>query len=211
MNGVWSSRFYENTCLLGTNADIGRVSLGVTFEASGFETGYFGKWHLGQSLVAPYQSTPHLRGWEVARAWNTDGMRTYCVTLSLEQLGFAAGTKGNYFRWPTISDGVESLSTTHYTDAILWEVQSWLTERRGPDRRAAIVSFNTPHKPFYLPPGETAPPNPTDRDLYEAMVRDMDRAVGDLIASLLPDTWIISSVTTAPTTERAHPRNRPVV
>ena len=191
MTGMWSNIHNEFTCEPGRRDDFGVPSLGNVLEVAGFETGYFGKWHLGQSPVAPYQAAPHLWGWEVARAWNTASMRGICTNQQLIALGAPKGTHGNYTHWPTITDGVETISLEYNTAAILNAFKDWKEEARGPNPRGAVISFNTPHGPFHLPPGQEVIPDPTKRQLYEAMVRNMDQAVGEVLALAAPDTWIV--------------------
>jgi arylsulfatase A-like enzyme len=176
----WSETGFINACKTKTRGDHGAFTIAKMLDAAGYETGLFGKWHIGTNRVADWKLSPHLYGYEVWRA----GLPTNVANCGGR----------DYFQWNRIDDGEITGSREYQTYAVRDAYASWMHEERGPDPRFAVVSFQTPHVPLHLPPlaGREDAEALGDRELYELMVRDLDLAVGRVVSLLdLERDWFV--------------------
>ena len=94
-----------------------------------------------------------------------------------------------------VDDGVVSRESTYVLEAIGDSFLGWLAEDRGSDPRFAVISFQTAHSPWQVPPSDLLPPGyqvGTDRRaLYEGMVASLDHMLGKLLSQIDPDAWIV--------------------
>lgn len=115
--------------------------LADSFTDAGYDTGYFGKWHLGVTdengvagppTVSPYYVPPHpaLAGWNRFFG-NLDGDLDHYENW--DRLGWVGGDQTGYV-------GVEA---THATTRISQVALSWINGRTDPF--LAMVAFNAPH------------------------------------------------------------------
>lgn len=167
----------------------GLLSMAVVLEGANYDTALFGKWHLGTGSAsawgAPWELAPRAHGFATARAWLPGNI------LAPTCPGSFAGT--SHTDWYRVDDTVGGFSSTYTTTAILDAFLAWHAARSVDDEPwFAEVSFQAPHKPWEAPPGTTPPPSPTDRELYELMLTDVDAALGSMLAAVdLEDTLVI--------------------
>ena len=150
---------------------------------AGYQTGLFGKWHLGTS----------------AGTFPTDqGFDTYSGNL-VEAID-------DYYAWEktviTSQNGTPSSSTeTRYaTEVVADESVTWINQTSGP--WFAQVAFNAPHAPFHVPApnrytsisldgneGDSctaSSANDERADCYRAAVEAMDSYIGEMLSSIDP-------------------------
>jgi arylsulfatase A-like enzyme len=160
-------------CVAGSEVDFGPWTLPKAFDIVGYDTALFGKWHYGSNAAGPAELTPHLFGFNAWRAGT---------------LGNLSGCGSNaYDDWKRVDDGDTNFTVQHATAAVRDAVTGYTTQAP----LFALVSFHAPHAPYHYPPGQPIG-SYGNRDQYEAMVRDLDAAVGAIVASLdLTEDWVI--------------------
>ncbi|PHS03530.1 MAG: arylsulfatase, partial [Blastopirellula sp.] len=130
--GVWHTFFarammYED-----------EVTIAEHFQAAGYATGMFGKWHLGDHY--PYR--PHDRGFDMA----------YCIR------GGATGVTADYWDNDYFDDyhfrnGKATPSTGYSTDVFFAESQRFIKEQVARNKPFfAWIATTAPHKPWVCPP-----------------------------------------------------------
>jgi arylsulfatase A-like enzyme len=171
--GDWSDEILLAPCSAGTDVAIDPWTLPKMMDEAGYNTGLFGKWHYGSNAIGYDETTPHLLGFNVWHA-GTLGNTAFCGST-------------DYWDWQRVDDGVVTNSTTYNTYEIRAAFLAW---RATSSPGFALVSFNTPHAPFHVPPSQ--PVVTGNRPLYEGMVRDMDLTIGVILASInLTQDWVI--------------------
>ena len=165
----------------------GLLSLPKLMEGANYSTALFGKWHLGSwpgvLVGAPWQLAAQSHGYE-----------TWQAGLGSNVLGINCppGLQGtSYTDWYRIDDGAGAFSATYHTDAVLAAFLAWHAAQVLGEPWFAQVAFQAPHKPFHAPPGTSPPSNPTNRDLYELMVTDVDEALGCLLDSIDTSSTVV--------------------
>ena len=113
----------------GERLNLGETTIADTFQAAGYATGAFGKWHNGMQF--PYH--PNGRGFD-------------------EYYGFCSGHWGDYFSPPLEHNGElvqgDGFCVDDFTNQAIRFMQS-AVERQQPF--FAYLPFNTPHSPMQVP------------------------------------------------------------
>lgn len=151
--------------------DINWPSLPRLFKSAQYNTGLFGKWHLGgNSLGRPWEQTPNLYGYDVARAVVPGN-----VEADICQTGFV----GSYTDWMRLDDGTLSIETRYNTTVIRNQFMLWWSNTAG--AKFACLSFQAAHAPFHDPPAVLVPYQPTgglgysgNRIRFEKMIISLD-------------------------------------
>jgi arylsulfatase A-like enzyme len=119
--GVWS------TSTGGERLDLDESTIGNTFQAAGYVTGAFGKWHNGAQF--PYH--PNGRGFG-------------------EYYGFCSGHWGDYFSPPLEHNGQLVKGNGYITDDLTDHAMAFIEANR--ERPFfCYLPFNTPHSPMQVP------------------------------------------------------------
>jgi arylsulfatase B len=147
-------------------------------ELGGYATAAFGKWHLSD------QADGHLHP-------NRMGFGHYdgCLT----NLDITPGLPWDYYNWPRVVDGVESIESDYLTSATIDAARDWI---RGQERPwFAFVALHAVHSPFHWPPSELHSldpqanyPGEVSYWQHRAMVESVDTELGRLIDGLGIDT-----------------------
>lgn len=176
----------------GFRTGIGTPGMGPTLSLSevtlpemliGYTSSAIGKWHLSGNSSATHP--------------NDSGFDHFSGALG--------GLVNNYYLWPKVVDGQQSMSTTYATIDTTNEAISAIAVM--PEPWFAWVSYNAPHSPYQEPPNDLCatsdcpeawcnnlPANPTNRDLGHAMTEAMDSEIGrllDVLDAVDPDAWVI--------------------
>lgn len=157
-------------------------SLPRLFASQGYRTALFGKWHLG---------TGPLGAWELGPLAYGFGFWGAGVYANVDPSACPMGVPGGYTDWLRAEGGVSFRSSEYQTHAVRDGFLSWLAQGEPGAPWFAVCSFQAAHAPFELPPGY-GPGFPTTRDVYEAMVREFDLAVGALVDAVdLERTFVV--------------------
>ena len=181
--GVGDVGRYDEAVWLQQRGELGlppsELTLPMLLKRSGYETGMFGKWHLGY----PRKFWPGQHGFD-------------------ESFGILGGN-ADYFKH-TEGDGRPVLFHNgrlagrrgYLTDVFADEAEAWLKKRSGARPFFLYVPFNAPHTPIqhpeeFDPEHGTAPVKQKNRAVYAAMVERVDRRVGGLIERLPENTIVL--------------------
>jgi arylsulfatase A-like enzyme len=147
-------------------------TLPAHFQAAGYRTAIFGKWHLGDT----YPSRPQDRGFEEVFIHLGGG------------IGQTPDYWGNSYFDPHIQHNGKWTATTGYCTAVFSQAAwSWI-DQASTQPWLAYLSLNTPHTPLqiddklaqkYLDKGL-----PESQARFYAMIDDLDREVGELLQQL---------------------------
>jgi len=149
---------------------------------AGYLTGVVGKWHIGRakSDALPWWFAPHAFGFD--HWWS----------------GTAASAIGGCNPLGNVhNDGVFRADTKHPTLYQRDSVIDLIDEANIQGRPLfAWVGFTDAHSPWTMPPqsllpGYFPPPRPSQRDLFEAEIIALDTVIGQIVAALPPDAWVI--------------------
>jgi arylsulfatase A-like enzyme len=158
------------------------VTLPEILQDVGYQTGIFGKWHLGDQ--DPYQ--PQNRGFDEAFIHGAGG-------IGQAYLGSCADAPGNKYFDPVIRHNGAFVKTNGYcTDLFFQAALGWIrqSQQQG-DPFFAYIATNAPHGPFIAPPEnakrfEDLGMEPNKVGFY-GMVENIDENIGRLMAKL--DEW----------------------
>jgi len=165
----------------GTPPQVGDLPLPALFDAAGYQTAGFGKWHLGLNPTgAPWPTAPSAHGFE---HWFAG------IPANVELCGGR-----NYRTWLRMEEGRAFLFSGYHTQELVTSFLNWWPIVRGP--KMAWVAFQAAHEPFHRPPDSFLPPGypPTndERAQFEAMIVSADTGVGELLAAIdLAHTYVI--------------------
>ncbi|MFM1873671.1 MAG: hypothetical protein RL398_3093 [Planctomycetota bacterium] len=102
--------------------------------------------------------------------------------------GFLAGQLPSYYSWPRVANGASATSTTYATTQQTDDALAWIGAQPGP--WFCYLAYNAPHLPMQAPPANlhtrNLGGNPSQRQLYLAMIEAMDTEIGRLFATLGP-------------------------
>jgi arylsulfatase len=161
------------------------VTLPQVLQKAGYQTGIFGKWHLGDE--APYQ--PNQRGFDEVFIHGAGG-------IGQSYPGSCGDAPGNSYFDPWILHNGKFEKTSGYcTDVFFRQAREWIGKRSTDSKPwFAWIATNAPHSPYIA--------RPEDRALYEGkglsdkeanffgMVHNIDTNIGetlDLLRSLSID------------------------
>lgn len=132
-----------------------------------FESGLFGKWHLGGGATGPLD-----QGYKVYRGYPNNLYAPHSYDGFTRYDNGAPVGSVTYATTDTVDNALEFMSTAP---------EPWL----------CVVSFHAPHEPFHAPPADLhtvdltgAHPRTNPRPLYEAMVQAMDTEIGRMLAGM---------------------------
>ena len=173
--GVGDQGRYDEAAWLQQRGELGlpasEITLPRILKDSGYDTGCFGKWHLGY----PKKFWPAAHGFD-------------------ESFGILGGN-ADYFTHqeedgrPVLYRNLDTVERTGYaTDLFADAAIDWL-KRRSEKPFFLYLPFTTPHTPIQYPEGfdpktGTAPWRNGDRKTYAKMVERMDARIGDVLAQL---------------------------
>ncbi|MEQ9406069.1 MAG: arylsulfatase [Fuerstiella sp.] len=158
------------------------VTLPQALKKSGYTSGIFGKWHLGDE--EPYQ--PHQRGFDEAFIHGAGGIgQAYACSC--------ADAPGNKYFDPVIRHNGSFVKTRGFcTDVFFSAALSWISDVK--DRQEpffAYITTNAPHGPFIAPPASRKRFEDMGFDDRTAgfygMIENIDDNVGRLLTKL--DDW----------------------
>jgi N-acetylgalactosamine-6-sulfatase len=175
--GIGNVGRYDDAEWLAARHELGlptsEISMPRMFKNAGYDTGCFGKWHLGYEE----KFSPNAHGFD-------------------EYFGLLGGA-ADYFNYreqrsgPPIlyHNGKPAQRTGYTTDLFGAEAIRWLKERTRNRPFFLYVPFNAPHTPIqdpdeYDPKTNTAPRRQGNRKVYAKMVEREDRRIGDVLAQL---------------------------
>ncbi len=161
-----------------------RMSLKATtiaqvLESSGYATGIFGKWHLGDA--APYQ--PNRRGFREAFVHG-------CGGIGQDYTGTCSDAPGNTYFNPTILHNGSFERTTGYcTDVFFTQALRWIEAQKDEHRPFfAYIPTNAPHGPLICPDEYRRMYRglnlPESVEKYFGMVTNIDDNIGHLMSRL---------------------------
>lgn len=163
------------------------ITLGRAFQAAGYKTALFGKWHLGEN----YPHVPHAMGFD-------------------EFVGFRLGHWNRYFNSPTERNGKPLRLDGYVTDALTDHGLRFLDDNR--DRPFFLyLPLNAPHAPYQVPDKYfsrfAGSGLPAEVAATYAMVENIDDNVGRVMARLdalkiASNTIVIFMCDNGPQTER---------
>ncbi len=107
--------------------DLDEITIADRFQAAGYRTGVFGKWHNGSQY--PYH--PNGRGFQ-------------------EFYGFCSGHWGDYFSPPLESNGKRLQGNGYVSDDFVQHAIEFIRSEKGTPF-FCYVAFNTPHTPMQVP------------------------------------------------------------
>ena len=127
-----TGRYHPRTGVYSTSAGGERLALDETtiaesFQAAGYATGYFGKWHNGTQY--PYH--PNARGFG-------------------EFYGFTSGHWGHYFDWPLEHNGERVQGAGYVTDDFTNHALRFMEQHRE-EPFFTYLAYNAPHSPMQVP------------------------------------------------------------
>lgn len=166
--------------------DVGAVpsldegTVAQAFQAAGYATGCFGKWHLSNATNGN-NDNPNLMGFD-------------------QYSGPIGGGVTDYSEWTKVENGVlvnnnRNPNTNYVTSETASDASDWI-QQQGEDPWFCWVAFNAPHTPIHLPPsnlhtsnnlsGTAADIAANPRPYYLAMVEAMDTEIGRLLDEMSP-------------------------
>ncbi|MCB9682614.1 MAG: sulfatase-like hydrolase/transferase [Alphaproteobacteria bacterium] len=135
-----------------------------------------GKWHL---------ATPTMGGYDHPRQAGFD----HHIGTMGNLLGYVDGEPQTYFLWQRVVDGTPGVGRGYVTSATVDDAVAQVGTL--PEPWFLYVAFHAAHFPMHVPPEglytTPLPRNPTEADLYRAMVEAMDTELGRLLAALPDD------------------------
>ena len=165
---------------VGSVPSLDEGTIAQAFNAAGYASGCFGKWHLANNTNGN-RNNPNLMGFD-----------HYSGSLS--------GGIPDYFSWTKVENGVvtngpTNPETEYATSVTASDASNWI-QQQGTNPWFCWVAFNAPHSPFHLPPanlhtattlsGTAADIAANRRDYYLAMVEAMDTEIGRILTEMDP-------------------------
>jgi arylsulfatase A-like enzyme len=165
------------------------LTLAELLRKHGYQTGIFGKWHLGYGPGM----RPEERGFTTQYGFY-DAFSLYGDADDPSLVGVRQGYFADRYQWwrgrsggsAIRRNGVEVDEREYLTAALAREASTWITEHRD-QPFFAYVPFSAPHAPLQAPReyvdrlGSITDP---DRRVYYGMVAALDDAVGEILATL---------------------------
>lgn len=153
------------------------VVLPQLLQQAGYQTGIFGKWHLGDE--APYR--PAQRGFAESFIHGAGG-------IGQSYDGSCGDFPGNSYFNPWVLHNEQVVPTTGYcTDVFFSQAIEWI-ESQGEGPFFAMIATNAPHSPLICPPEYQEPYEaaglPEKLAAYFGMITNIDDNIGRLLAKL---------------------------
>ena len=163
-----TDRYYPRTGVSGVSTGQERLNYDETtiadlFQANGYATGAFGKWHNGTQ--PPYH--PNNRGFD-------------------EYYGFTSGHWGHYFSPPLDHNGRKVRGNGYVVDDFTERAMAFIEEKKDTPFFCYLATFS-PHTPLAAPEQFIAPYRGTvseDAAKYLGMVANIDYNVGRILGRL---------------------------
>ncbi len=155
------------------------TTIAQVLKSSGYTTGIFGKWHLGDA--APYQ--PGRRGFDEVFIHG-------CGGIGQKYPGTCSDAPGNsYFDPAILHNGVFEKTKGYCTDVFFGQVIRWMDQKRkGGAPFFAYITPNAPHAPLDVPESYEAMYKNRGLDertaKYFGMVTNIDDNLGKLLGKL---------------------------
>jgi len=173
-NGVTHTLFERERMALST------VTIAQVLQESGYSTGIFGKWHLGDE--DEYQ--PERRGFDEVFIHGGGGIgQTFP--------GSCGDAPNNHYFNPAILHNGGFLRTNGYcTDVFFAQATQWIDAQRKTGKPFfAYITPNAPHDPFHSPQDKLKlyldnPKLTADEKAFYGMISNIDDNVGRLLAQL---------------------------
>ena len=129
LTGRYHSRTgVHSTSTGGERIDLDERTIAESFQAAGYATGYFGKWHNGTQY--PYH--PLARGFD-------------------EFYGFPSGHWGHYFGWQLEHNSKLVQGDGYITNDFTSHTLDFIEEHRSGEPFFAYLAYNSPHSPMQVP------------------------------------------------------------
>lgn len=163
------------------------TTLAQVLRSAGYQTGIFGKWHLGDE--AEYQ--PNRRGFDEVFIHGGGG-------IGQSYPGSCGDAPGNTYFNPTIlHNGVFEKTNGYCTDLFFGEAEKWIGAKHGDGPFFAYIAPNAPHAPLQVRPEDEArytgkfQETQDQKDVsnesvakFFGMISNIDDNVGRLLAKL---------------------------
>lgn len=155
----------------------GAITLAQVLKGTGYTTGIFGKWHLGDEPAY----WPSARGFDEMFIHGAGG-------IGQSYPGSCGDAPGNTYFSPAILHNGRFVKTEGYcTDVFFSQAAKWIESVKGRQPFYCHISPNAPHTPLQVRPEDEARyagqvPPPTAK--YFGMVANIDDNVGRLLAKL---------------------------
>jgi len=164
---------------VGSVPSVDEGTVAQAFQAGGYATGCFGKWHLANASNGN-RNNPNLMGFD-------------------HYAGNLGGGVASYFSWTKVTNGAvtngpNNRETNYATSETASDASGWI-QQQGTNPWFCWVAFNAPHTPLHLPPrnlhtanlsGAAADISANPRDYFLAMVEAMDTEIGRLLNEMDP-------------------------
>lgn len=170
-----------HTILERERLSLGAVTIAQVLQRAGYQTGVFGKWHLGDQDA--YQ--PNQRGFDESFIHGAGGIgQTYS--------GSCGDAPGNTYFNPTIlHNGTFERTKGYCTDVFFDRAQKWIASlQTQPDRQPFFcwLATNAPHAPYDAKPEDAAKfasleIDPKLKNFY-GMIENIDTNVGSMLDHL---------------------------
>ncbi len=182
-SSIMAGRHEFHSGVTHTTLERERLSLKATtiaqvLKSSGYTTGVFGKWHLGDE--DPYQ--PRKRGFDEAFIHGSGGIGQ---AYPGQSGGDAPGNK--YFDPVILHNDVFEKQTGYCTDIFFGQAQKWIEEVQGKQPFFAYITPNAAHAPLDCPKQYeemyTGKVEPNVAKFF-GMITNIDDNIGRLLATL---------------------------
>jgi arylsulfatase A-like enzyme len=171
-NGITHTIFErEKLSLKGT-------TIAQLLKDSGYHTGIFGKWHLGDEDA--YQ--PQARGFEEVFIHGAGGIgQTYPGSCG-------DAPDNNYFDPAILHNGTFEKTQGYCTDVFFAQATKWISEQKAGSPFYAMITTNAPHGPYIARPEDRAlyagKGLAEDAQSFFGMLHNIDQNVGKLVSHL---------------------------
>ena len=148
------------------------ITIAEMVKEKGYQTGHFGKWHLGCLPQNPdlNQPQPHEQGWDYSLGTANNAQPSHLNPVNFVRNGKEVGEMQGYS-----------------CDIVVKEAVQWLRQIETEETPFLLyIAFHEPHKKVASPPDLIAHyPNHSEQDAeYLANVENMDSAIGYLLEAL---------------------------
>lgn len=163
------------------------VTLAEVLRGSGYATGIFGKWHLGDE--ESYQ--PDRRGFDEVFIHGAGG-------IGQSYPGSCGDAPGNsYFDPAILHNGTFEKTEGYCTDVFFRKAIDWMEKKRTGKPFFCWIATNAPHDPYNARPEDAALYDGIGLDEklknFYGMIHNIDQNMGDLLEQL--DRWEIANET----------------